>query len=435
MEQGPLFIFCDQVNQRLIFALDLLLKDKNVKYQLINDPIRFDSIETPKFVYSDRPFKNKYLTISPADLLFESGVQPVRTDKVLWEEIEIIAFKNKPDIIASAFYVASMYHEYSSKKIDHHERICGKDSFLDKNDWMHQCVVDRWSEKLISFLNDHFSSAIASSNSAFKIIPTFDIDNTYAYKLKTGVRKHLSVLKDLMKFDLARIREREAVLKGTVKDPYDTFEYIKQIAKRGFDVKLFWLLGDLSDFDRNISWQNPYHQRLIQQMNQTVTVGLHPSYKSNKTLGVLNNEKKRLEKITGRPVSETRQHFLKIEHRKTFDALVAAGFTDDYSVGFADVVGFRAGLSRPFPWFNLNSNRISELTLHPFAYMEGSLQDYLHMSIDDSKKEVGKLLDEVSQYGGEFVCLWHNETIGDYGKWKGWSDLLEFTLTYKSEVK
>jgi len=44
---------------------------------------------------------------------------------------------------------------------------------------------------------------------------------------------------------------------------------------------------------------------------------------------------------------------------------------------------------------------------------------------------VSKLFQEVKAFGGQFVFLWHNETIGNYGRWNGWDSLLQHTLDIK----
>jgi hypothetical protein len=66
--------------------------------------------------------------------------------------------------------------------------------------------------------------------------------------------------------------------------------------------------------------------------------------------------------------------------------------------------------------------------------MDGTFNEYLCCSVDESKAIVNRLVEEVRSYGGTFCFIWHNETIGDYGKWKGWSELLEHTLNlFKNE--
>jgi hypothetical protein len=38
------------------------------------------------------------------------------------------------------------------------------------------------------------------------------------------------------------------------------------------------------------------------------------------------------------------------------------------------------------------------------------------------------LFDEVKKYGGQFSFIWHNETIGNYGIWKDWSEVFDFSI-------
>jgi hypothetical protein len=44
----------------------------------------------------------------------------------------------------------------------------------------------------------------------------------------------------------------------------------------------------------------------------------------------------------------------------------------------------------------------------------------LGLTPDESTKLLTELLDNVKVVNGTFISLWHNETIGNFGDWKGW---------------
>ena len=119
---------------------------------------------------------------------------------------------------------------------------------------------------------------------------------------------------------------------------------------------------------------------------------------------------------------------MKFEFPKTFSILAKLGVTDDYSLGFADEIGFRAGTSFPFFFFDLQKNERTTLRFHPFSYMDSALKDYLKLDPDAAKAEIAQLLEEVKSVGGEFIMIWHNSSIHDTGEWKGWKTVLDYTI-------
>ena len=94
-------------------------------------------------------------------------------------------------------------------------------------------------------------------------------------------------------------------------------------------------------------------------------------------------------------------------------------------MGYAEQTGFRAGTARCFKWFDLLKNEATNLNIHPFAYMDGTLLEYLKLTPSEAKIRIGELYHEVQKYGGAFSFLWHNETISGYQHWESYKEVFK----------
>ena len=419
-------VFVDSINNRIEYTFDFIFKSRGLNYELTSDIQTFNDFDGVKLNYSSQQLDGNQ--VIPSEILFEKEIKSYKLQKAKFNDEFCLSLNGVVDPVASVFYTLSRYEEYTSKVKDQHGRFLFEESYLKEYNWVEKCICDRWAVEVLRFLG---LESIVSIDPV-KLIPTFDIDNTYAYKLKTGKLKFLSICKDLLNFNFERIKERKHVLNGA-KDPYDTFDLIREIGINNKETKLFWLIGERAEKDKNISIENREHQQLIISLDKGFEVNLHPSYNSNGDSQLIDNEKNKLEKLLSRKVIRSRQHFLRFQLPNTFQALNSIGFKHEYSMGFAEHVGFRCGTARSIHWFDLTQNKKTDLIVHPFAYMDGTLNEYMQLSIDDSKQKIQQLYNEVCEFGGDFIFIWHNETIGDYKKWKGWSEVLRFTLNLKHE--
>jgi hypothetical protein len=390
-------------------------------YQIVTDPEHFNQADGIKLNYSS--YEAQQNSIFPSDLLFSTEIVNYDVSFDTFGKMECMCFNGTVDPLASIFYTLVRYEEYLEHTPDEHGRFCFNSSYLSDRKWVKTAICDRWASEIIEFAG----GTALNRTSKVRFIPTFDIDNTFAYKLKKGKRKWMSIARDLVTFDHKRIGERAKIKKG-VKDPYDTFSLIKDISIKHKDALLFWLVGDLAPKDRNIDTDLKEHRDLITEMNEFCDVNLHPSYASNSERSKIFEEKKRLEDIVLRPVNRSRQHFLRLKFPDTYRVLISLGFEHEYSMGFAESVGFRCGTARPHLWFDLQAGEITTLMIHPFVYMDGTLREYMKLSVQESKDIIKDLHREVIDTGGDFIFIWHNETIGDYGNWKGWKEVLNYTL-------
>ena len=115
-------------------------------------------------------------------------------------------------------------------------------------------------------------------------------------------------------------------------------------------------MSDWGKYDKNINWKNQDYQSLIRGLNANGGMGIHPGYETHLNPTKVKEEQNRLAEIVGHEVTKSRFHFLRFELAKSYQILLDNGITKDYSMGYADDIGFRAGTSVPFKFFNLEKN-------------------------------------------------------------------------------
>jgi hypothetical protein len=422
-----MLIYVDQVSERLVYTLDFVFNAHGLSYELTNDKQQFTAATGIKLNYSEWHETSGGVLI-PATLLFEEEIDTLlKPLKSSWETTECLAFYGIADPLASIFYVLTRYEEYMPVPRDIHDRFEARKSVQFTHDWLDKQIVERWIEAFFTHYATSYLPVLEKARSK-RFIPSFDIDNTFAYQWKEGWRSWLSNAKDTLKKNTARKAERTVVQRGEQTDPYDCYDYLEAVVNEFEETRFFWLLGDMAEFDRNIAWSDPRHQRLIRKFHLAAHLGLHPSYASNRSPYKLKEELSRLEKITDEVVSETRQHFLKLKLPVTYQRLMENGVKRDYTMGYAEEVGFRAGTAHPHFFFDLSQNTRTNFEIVPFAYMDGTLLEYKHCTCEEACSQIDTLMAEIERFGGVFCSIWHNETIAEAGKWQGWRSVFEHTL-------
>lgn len=97
-------------------------------------------------------------------------------------------------------------------------------------------------------------------------------------------------------------------------------------------------------------------------------------------------------------------------------------------MGYAEKIGFRAGISEPFLWFDLSENAATNLLLHPFCIMDVTLRVYMQLTPDVAFVRAKKMIDQTTKIGGQAVLLWHNSSLSDWEEWEGWRNVLPHLL-------
>lgn len=426
-----LLVYTHKITPRLKYTF------KQVCTRILGIPVSFTTAvdkfiahDSLKMSYTRQPLGNE-IFVKAHDILFEQGIADIEIHIHHWDNSKCFFYNGDKstipfDIFASSFYLLSRYEEYLPQVKDAYGRFLAKESLAYKHNFLDQPVIDIWAYKFKETLKEHYPNYNFPDRS-YSVKPIIDVPCAYNYKLKGILRTLGGTFKDLFSLNLRNLYERYAVLFGMKHDPFDTFKYIINKQKQyNFKFLMFFLIGDYSTYDKGINVNKKKYITLIKQMADYCRVGLKASYFATDDIDVLKKEKIKMETIINTSLTMSRQSFSRVNLPESYRNLVNLEIAEDYTMGYVNHIGFRAGTCTPFLFYDLDYEVQTPLRVNSFHLM-----DYVLISTQsllDKKKVMNEIIQVIKQVNGEFVPVFHNYTFSNISRWKGFKELFNVIL-------
>ena len=328
------------------------------------------------------------------------------------------------DLLASTYFLISRYEEmYRRSERDSYGRFPGKSSLPYRAGFLHRPIIDEYGEALRQILLEtgiaerHNLRLEERPQTFSRVNLTHDLSRPYNYR---GWR---SFLRAWLKQKKSPLEAARLSFSADVEDDYFTFpKFFKwdrntcdSLGRDRSDIFLFIRMPSRHPLDKPYySLHSLYLRRILSiAAKHKVLLALQCSYAAGHQSELISKERHQFEKaFRQRPRGLRHNKLTSCEPEDLLQAYVS-GFRNDYSMGYADVVGFRLGTCRPVKFINPNTRLLTELILHPLVLRDLTLSDQRYMALeqDEAERIAHDLIRTTARYNGELTLLWHNDLL------------------------
>ena len=371
MDSGPVKIYSREDTPRLRYIAGIVLGDiLGLSWDVITDKRKLG--KNPLINYSSDNLSGSF-KINPVSILFEKGVCQKQIELSEWKGLPVIFTTSDSDlsfdIFAASFFLITRYEEYLEFIPDQFGRFPPSSSMAFKHGFLDKPIIDLWAKELAKAFLKRFPTVVFRRNE-YRSLLTIDTDQPFAYQGKNIFRSISGLFNDKIT-GTPNIGDRYRIIAKGEKDPFDVFDYIfEKIEKNNIDSRFFFPVGDHSKFDKNPSWKNDDYRNLIQKVSAKFRVGLHPSFTAGGDGSLVATEAVRLQSILGKKTIFSRFHYIRLFMPHSYENVINAGISEDFSMGYPDEPGFRSGIARPYFFYNLIEERQTNLRIIPFQVMD-----------------------------------------------------------------
>lgn len=321
------------------------------------------------------------------------------------------------DIVASAFFLITRYEEMViSDSRDVYGRYIGRSSVLMKSGNMNKPLVDIYGLIMRKKLQEMGIVFPEIEKGIKTVYLTHDVDMLWN---RTGfvnsIKKTIKKVLFEKKIDFSPILNSMGIYIWNDLDIFDELneidERVKERCRSNFE-KIVFLLGTERPDENTEAYIldkkfDRYKEKLVRMGYK---IGIHPSYRAGDALSLVSEEIDRLSERTDTTIVYDRHHYLRCISFDELNILEQNGIEKDFTMGYADVIGFRLGTSRCVRWIDPRNMSLHNIELQPLNIMDGTLYEkqYMNLSYEEAYSACESIIEAVREVNGDLCILIHN---------------------------
>ena len=317
------------------------------------------------------------------------------------------------DVFGSIFFFVTSFEDELGLKKEFTGSLHPAASFIVQQNLSNRPLVDEYIEELSCKL----ASLGYNSNNprSYNFYYSCDVDVpaqwyranffNFCKSCAAAVLKHRSLM---------RLQAICSAYNNLEDDLFYTFPWImEQLEKNGLSGCFNFKGGGRNPhYDSYYSLNMPWLASLMKQLtDRGHEIGFHPSYDTPAQQDMFHSELSAVRKASQFSIKGGRQHYLRFLGGTTWKMWNDAGLEYDSTVAFNRISGFRLGISREYPVFDLASSEPLQLLERPLILMDDTLLGYEALPLPDAYNKAIDLNRTVRKYGGDMTLLWHNSYL------------------------
>lgn len=332
-----------------------------------------------KFSYANQRLGNE-IFIQASGLLNEQGVNDLEISVSEWEG-EVYFFKTSSqsdipfDIFAASFFLLTRYEEYLPHVKNELGDFPASESIAYQNDFLQKPIIDIWMKRFSELLYAKFENLKFNFQQP-EVKMIIGVEKAFKYK-KLGISRSITgFVSDFFQLRLRDLYERIKTWINNNNDPYDVYDDLITFKNNNnISMMFLFLLGDYSMYTKNINHRKRIYKRLIKSMGDYCEIGLMPSHEAIEAFNILQKEIKRFEQIANHELESIVVKDHDLNFPDFYINLDKTTLKKDYSMGYYDEIGFRAGTCSSFLFYDLNLEQASPIEIHPYFCSSQGIKD------------------------------------------------------------
>ncbi|WP_316802176.1 DUF7033 domain-containing protein [Pedobacter nototheniae] len=417
-----LIIFSSTLTPRIKYIFNFIFKDiLKAEVEFTGNSQYFSQSDHAKISYGDQPLGDE-LFFKSTGLLFSNKVEDFTLKTTTFGDYEVpfpVEGSALPfDVFAASFFLVSRFEEYLHHKKSAEDFKPSK-SYQHKWKLLDKPIIDGWALILKNMIRKkypafkfHDKSFSHHPTINFKILPTAPD----GFLLKTKFFFQAIFKKETeyfnSRFDKATGLSANHDLLITEVEKY--FE-----SKKNHPIYFI-------EFP-NVPIEFIQKDKISKYLDDKAVGLLRPcANESQKAISIKDTILK-LKKLYPAKVNLMSQQLEVLEFPTCYLKLLNSGITSDYSMGYANTPGFRAGTCTAFNWYDLQLEKVTPLNIKPYCITDTALE---HLPAKEALTLVEEYVAIVRFVDGTFYSSWQLKSLSNNLKVKKLKNLFKEMLKH-----